>query len=160
MRLYNDEAFAYTQCMQGSWLDHIPSHERMRLRKRLRSTEAYEKLRERVKGPQDLGRELKRGEAIAELHFGLETEPEFHDALKKQVEKDVREKGIDVLLDDASASPDVRKAIEQGKFVLTVSAHPKTHHDMLTVVPEGTVQEKLPLKQSFNDRYLAQFLTM
>lgn len=144
--------------MEGSWLDSIPSTERMKLRRRLRSPEAYEKLRERVKGPKDLERELKRGEILAELHFALETEASVRDALKRQVEKDLREKGIETVIDALHFSPGSRHAIEQGKFRLIVSQHPTTHHDTLTVLLEGTVQEKLPIRSSQNEQYVRQFI--
>lgn len=145
--------------MEGSWLDGLPSHERMKLRRRLRSPEVYEKLRERVKGPQDLERELRRSELLAELHFALETEPEIRDALKKQIEKDLQEQGIEAVIDARMLSPDVRRILEQGKFTLTVSAHPSTHHDVLTILPEGNVQTKLPLTARFNEQYVQQFMT-
>lgn len=141
-------------------MDSIPSGERMKLRRRLRSPEAYEKLREKVKGPEDLERELKRGEALAELHFALETEPGVHDALKAQLEKDLREQGIDAVIEAANISPDIRQTLERGKFALTVSQHPVTHHDVLAVAPEGNVQEKIPVNRSLSDRYASQFLKM
>ncbi len=138
-------------------MDHIPSHERMKLRRRLRSPEAYERLREKVKGPEDMEREMKKNEALAELHFAMESEPTIHDALQKQVEKDIREKGIEQVIDAPNMSPEIQKNLEQGKFILTVSAHPKTHQDALVVIPEGHVQEKLPLRVSFSDQYVGQF---
>ncbi len=146
--------------MQGSWLDHIPSQERMKLRKRMRSAAEYERLREKVKGPEDLEREMRKSEAIAELHFALESEPPVRDALKARIEKELREQGIEAVIDAVSLSPDAQRALEQGKFTVTVSAHPATHQDILAVVPEGRVQEKLPLKQSLSDHYVQQFLAM
>lgn len=140
--------------MPDSWINSIPSHERERIRMRMRSPEAYEKLREKVKGPEDLEKELKRNEAMAELHFGFETEPRLHDALKNQVEKDLREQGIEGVLDLQNVSAESKKAIESGKFTLTISSHPTTHHDALAVIPEGNVQEKIPVKPVFTDRYL------
>jgi hypothetical protein len=138
--------------MSDSYLDHIPSHEREKIRKRLRSPEEYERLRDVVKGPEDLERELERGERMAELHFTLESEPKFHDKLKEKVEEDMREQGIEAIL-ETPPGPDAKKALEQGKFRLTVSAHPSTHQDQLTVIPEGKVQEKLPIKQNLGDAY-------
>ena len=132
--------------------------ERERIRKRMRSPEAYEKLRESVKGPEDLEKEMKKNEQLAELHFGIESEPALQEALKQQVEKDMTEQGIENVLESAPQSADAKKALEQGKFKLTVSAHPTTHHDALMVQPEGNVQEKLPVKPAFSDRYVGQFV--
>lgn len=139
-------------------MDHLPSHERERIRKRMRSPEAYEALRERVKGPENLEKEMKRSEQMAELNFTLESEPQIKDRLKSQIEKDVREQGIDAVMESEKIPTDIKKIIEQGKFNVAVSSNPSTHDDALVVVPEGNVQEKIPVKVSFSDRYSAQFL--
>ncbi|TSC58511.1 MAG: hypothetical protein Greene041619_521 [Candidatus Peregrinibacteria bacterium Greene0416_19] len=142
--------------MSDSWLDHIPNHEREKIRKRMRSPEEYERLREKVKGPEDLEKEMDRNETMAELTFSLETEPGVHDALKAQIEKDIIDTGIERVL-DAPPSMDHKLKLERGKFTVTVSAHPSTHHDQLAVMPEGKVREKLPLKPAMSDRYVSQF---
>ena len=121
------------------------------------SPEAYERLREKVKGPKDLERELKRGEQMAELSFELQTNEQLRERLKGQAEKDIREYGVERVI-DATPSPDAKKSLEQGKFLLAVSSNPLTHDDQLVAVPEGNVQEKIPLKMTFSDRYVAQFL--
>ena len=144
--------------MEGSWLDGIPSSERMKLRRRMRSPEAYEQMREKVKGPEDLAKELRHSEVLAELHFSLETEPDLHEALRAQVERDLKEHGAENVLEGSVTEPNIRSQLEQGKFRLTVTANPKTHQDALTVLPEGTVQEKLPVKPAFSNQYASQFL--
>lgn len=138
-------------------MDHLPGHEREKIRKRLRSPEAYEKLREKVKGPEDLERELERSEKMAEVNFALESEPKAKESLKAQVEKDLSEQGIEQVLEDAP-SAEAKKSLEQGKFIVQVSSHPNTHQDALVVIPEGNVQEKLPIKPQFSDRYMGQVL--
>jgi len=144
--------------MSDSYLDHIPSAEREKIRKRMRSPEAYEKLREKVKGPEDLEREMEKNEKMAEAGFALESDPKVQEAMRKQVEKDVREQGIEEVLEQVPNNADVKKAIERGKFRLTVSAHPSTHHDQMMVVPEGNVQEQIPVKQMFSETYTVQLL--
>lgn len=141
-----------------SWLDHLPSQERAKIRKRLRSPEAYEALRNTVKGPEDLERELHRAEQLAEVHFALETTPGLQDALQAMARKDMAERGIDAVLEVDGLSPDGRHALEQGKFTLHIAAHPVSHEDALVAVAEGNVQEKIPVKPSFSDRYVAQCL--
>ena len=143
--------------MSDSYLDHIPSREREKIRKRMRSPEAYEALREKVKGPEDLEREMERNEKMAELRLGLESEPQLKAALKNQVEKDMKEQGIESLLDAPDASTEALKALAEGKFQVAVSSHPQTHEDTVVVMPEGKIAEKLPLKKAFNDRYMHQF---
>jgi len=138
-------------------MDFLPSHERKKL-KRMMSPEAYEKLRERVKGPEDLAREMARSERLAELRFESETKQETREALKKQAEKDVSEGGAESVFELADASPEATVAVEQGRYVLQVSSHPSTHQDALVGIPEGTVQEKLPVKPAVADRYLGQML--
>ena len=144
--------------MQGSWLDTLPSGDREKLRRRLRSPEAYEALREKVKGPEDLANELKKAEQMAELHFTLVVEPGVREALRLQVQEDIGEKGIDAVLDAVSLSQEGRGRIQQGQFDVRVDAHPQTQEDALVAVPEGNVQEKVPGKTSFSDRYVGQFL--
>lgn len=143
--------------MSDSFLDHIPGHERQKLLKRLRSPEEYERLRERVKGPEDLEKELEKMDHLAELHFALESDPKTQESMKKSVEK-AMEQGIENVLEDASVSPEVEKSLEAGKFKLTVSAHPKTHQDQLMIVPEGNVQEKLPVTQQVSEQVMTVFL--
>lgn len=143
--------------MSDSFLDNLPSTERRKLRKMM-SPEAYERLREKVKGPEDLEKELKRGEQMAELSFELQTDEKLRERLRGQAEKDIREQGVENVVDRQNLSPEIRKALEQGKFKLAVSSHPLTHDDQLVAVPEGNVQEKIPLKPVFSDRYVAQFL--
>jgi hypothetical protein len=141
----------------SSFMDHVPSHEREKRRKRLRSFEEYEHSRENVKGPQEMAKEMQRSEKLAELNFAMESEPKTHENVKKQVEKDIAEKGIEHILEHAP-SAESKKALEKGKFIVQVSSHPKTHEDALVAVPEGNVQEKLPIKPSFSDKYVSQFL--
>jgi hypothetical protein len=143
--------------MSDSWLDHLPTNERTKLRKRMRSAAEYEKLRENVKGPEDLEKEMNRNEGLAELRFAMETQLEVKNALKKQMEKDMREQGIESVIESERLSPEQRKSLETGKFAVAVSMHPSTHQDHLVVISEGNVQEHIPLKASFNDRYVAQF---
>lgn len=142
----------------SSFMDHIPSHEREKIRKRLRSPEEYERLREKVKGPEDLEKELARSEKLAELNFHMESEPKTHEAVKRQVEKDIAEHGIEKVIEN-HPSVDAKKSLEHGKFIVQVASHPKTHEDALVAVPEGNVHEKLPIKPQFTDRYVAQFLS-
>jgi len=141
----------------SSFMDHLPSHEREKIRKRLRSPEEYERLREKVKGPEDLEKELHKSERLAELNFRLETEPAAKESMKAQVEKDLAEQGIEAVL-DAEPTPEAKQSLEQGKFIVQVSSHPKTHEDALVVVPEGNVQEKLPINPQLSDQYIGQFL--
>ena len=120
------------------------------------SPEAYEALREKVRthGPEAIQEEMKKSERMAELNFALESEPKLHESLKKQVEKDLAEKGIEHVL-EKSPSDEAKKSIEHGKFIVQVSAHPSSHHDALVVIPEGNVQEKLPIKPSMAEHYSA-----
>lgn len=143
--------------MSDSYLDHIPSHEREKIRRRMRSPAEYERLRERVKGPEDLEREMDKNEHIAELKFSIETEAASKESLKSAIEKDLLEKGMDAMLESADISPDARASLERGKFDVTVENNPDTHADQVMILPEGKVQEKIPLKVSLSDRYALQF---
>lgn len=141
----------------SNWLDHLPSQERQKIRQRLRSPEAYEKLREKVKGPEDLEKEMEKNEVMAELRFAMESEPVVKDALKKQIEKDIAEKGVEALLGEVP--PDAQFAVEQGDFDIAITAPDESSHDQIVVIPEGNVSEKFPLTQSFSEQYVQQFAT-
>lgn len=145
--------------MSDSFLDHIPSHEREKIRKRMRSPEAYERLREKVKGPEDLEQEMDRSEKMAELSFALETEPRTQEAVKKGIEKDIREHGIDAVLDLQHDLPDtVRQSIAEGKFTLAVSAHPTEHDDTIVLLAEGNVTDRIPVRLKISNAYAHQAL--
>jgi hypothetical protein len=143
--------------MEGSWLDNIPSTEKQKLR-RMMSPEAYERLREKVKGPEDLEREMKRSEQLAELSFEMQTDKATREVIHAHFEKGMKERGIDGVIDSAGVSPEAKKALESGKFKLAVSHHPTTGQDHLVVMAEGNVQEKMPLTTAFSDQIVAQFL--
>ncbi|MBI3336990.1 hypothetical protein HYZ98_05525 [Candidatus Peregrinibacteria bacterium] len=139
----------------SSWLDRIPSSERMRLRSRpKRSPEAYasereEKLGETMEKASEQA-DFERG--LAELSFALETEPRVREALAKQVQEDMKEKGIDELIDDGKLSDAARAALTQGKITVSATG------DQLMIAPEGNVQEALPIKQKIADQYIGQFM--
>lgn len=141
--------------MSDPFLDHLPSTEREKVRKRLRSPEAYEKLREKVKGPEDLEKELAKAERLADATLEMQTNSEAKEQVKKGIEKDLQEKGIEAVLEDADKVPDVaRQQLEQGKFTVTA-----TPDQGLSVMPEGNVSDRLPLKQTFSDQYISQLLS-
>ena len=141
--------------MSDSWLDHIPSREREKIRKRMRSPEAYAALREKVKGPEDLEREMERNEKMAELKFHLESEPTFQDRLRLEVVRDIENQGIEHVIEGHPLDAESTKALERGAFRLTVSSHPKTYEDVLMLLPEGAVQEKIPIRSAVSERYLS-----
>ncbi len=148
----------YACPMSDPWIDRLPAHEREKIRKRMRSPEAYERLRERVKGPEDLAKEMERNEKIAELRFSLESDPILRERLKRHIEQDLAEQGIEAIVESESLTREQKKSLREGKFRLTVSSHPSTHEDQLMVIPEGKIQEKLPLKPGLSDRYIGQFV--
>jgi hypothetical protein len=141
----------------SDYMDHLPNSVREGIRKKMRSPEAYERLRDKVKGPEDLEHEMDKSEKLAELHFAMESNKETSEAVKATLEKDLHEQGIDAVLESDALSPDMKKYIEAGKFTIAVSSHPSTHEDALVVMPEGNVQEKIPVKTSFSETYSSQF---
>lgn len=143
----------------NSWLDTLPSGERQRIREKYKmSAAAYEKLREKVRGPEELAEELARNEILAQLRFGLETEPGLKDALKQQIEKDIREQGIDACVSIESLPDELKAQLEQGQFEVSVDAPEQSPQDQIVIAPEGNVSEKVALNLQLNDKYLAQFV--
>ncbi|OIO53900.1 hypothetical protein AUJ46_04120 [Candidatus Peregrinibacteria bacterium CG1_02_54_53] len=144
--------------MSDSWLDRIPTTERRRLRERFRLSEAeYERLREKVKGPEDLEREMERNELLAELKFAMESEPKLAEALRAQVQEDIRQHGLPSVLHTLHLSGSLMQALEKGDFTLSVQPDAKTSIDQLVVVPEGKVAEAVPVSAAFSEQYLGQF---
>lgn len=140
-----------------SWLDILPASDRERLREKYKlSAAAYEKLRQKVKGPEDLREEMMRNEILAQLKFGLETEPSMVRALKSQIEKDIQEQGIEAVLKRTDLPEGIRSSVEAGKFDVTVASPSEDAPDQIVLVAEGNVQEKLAVKTSLADAYIAQ----
>ena len=139
-----------------SYLDLIPSSERQKIRERLKLSEGeYEKLRERVKGPEDLKMELERGEVLAEARLKMELEPGVKDALQKQIEMDMKERGIEEIVEGVEISAEAKAAIESGNFDVSIESHPESHQDQLAILPEGRVGEVVPIRLSLGDQYLS-----
>ena len=141
-----------------SWLDILPSSERAKIRARMRSPEEYERLREKVKGPEQLKEEMNRNEHLAELSFALETEPQLKEALKKQIEDDLREQGAEAVLDVPDQTSDRAIAMLKEGFDIRIDAHPNKATDQICIVPEGNVQEKIPVRGSLSEQYVQQFV--
>lgn len=140
--------------MSDPFLDHLPSHERERIMRRLRSPEAYAALRERVKGPEDLERELAVMDRMADMHFKLESEPHLQEPLRKQIQEDIEEQGVDAVLEQSALQLSTNEALARGNFMVKVREHPTTKQDVLVVVTDGKVQEVLPVKAALADRYM------
>ncbi len=140
-----------------SWLDHLPAHERERIREKYKmSAAAYEKLREKVKGPEDLAQEMIWNERMAQLKFGMDSEPALKQALKKQIERDIAEQGVEAVLENFDLSSDMKTAIEHGKFTIAVDSPMNHTNDQLVVCPEGNVAEKIPVNLSLTQTYVTQ----
>lgn len=122
------------------------------------SAAAYERLREKVKGPEDLEQELSKGEALAEIHFALESDPTMHERARTTIEKELLQDPDGTLEHAESLSPAAREAIAKGRFTVQVGPHPKEHHDAVLLVPEGNVQETIALKPALSDRFVAGLL--
>lgn len=145
--------------MSDAFMDHMPSREREKIRKKMRTPEAYERLREKVKGPEDLEQEMEKSEKMAELSFALETDPHMQEKMKTDIERDIKEKGIDAVLDLQHDLPDsIRQSINEGKFSLAVSSHPTTHDDTMMILPEGNITERIPVNVQISNAYAHQAL--
>jgi|TARA_Y100000310_G_C20422691_1_gene687429 hypothetical protein len=123
----------------------------------MRSPAEYERLRERVKGPEDLEREMEQNELLAELKFALETEPHVQEELRKEIEKDLGEQGIEQMLESDDISPEAEQALASGSFEVGIDTNPDTGHDQIVLQPEGNVSEKIALQKSVGEQYIAAF---
>lgn len=143
--------------MSDSFLDRLAGPEKQRIIKRLRSPEAYERLRDNVKGPEDLERALDRAEKLAELHFALESDPAAGERMKETVARAMREGGVEAIAENAAdLSEEARVALAEGRFRLAVSPDPETHDDQLVALPEGNVAERVPVSASMTESCVSQ----
>jgi predicted component of viral defense system (DUF524 family) len=120
------------------------------------SAHAYEKLRQKVVGPERAKQEMKLNEAMAQLQFGLETEPEMKEAFKEQIEKDIAEQGIEAVLELSEIPADLQSQIESGAFDVGISSPSDDAPDQIVLTPEGNVGEKIPMKRTLTESYLSQ----
>lgn len=144
----------------SSYLDHLPSREREKIRKRLRSPEEYERLRETVKGPEDLEREMERNAEFAEVKLALESDPQAQEKAKDAVRAFVAEQGTQA----ATEEPVSSEAIAKGLFAVTVLE--KAHSEPtlgLTLpgtdetAPTGNIAETLSLTPALQQQILSTF---
>jgi len=143
--------------MNDSWLDKLPGSAKQKKRAKYKmSAHAYEKLRQKVVGPEQAKEEMKRNEAMAQLKFGLETEPEFKEALQKQIEKDIAEQGIEAVLAVSEIPSDLKDQLQTGNFEIDITSPSEDAPDQLVLTPEGNIGEKIPVSKSLTESYLSQ----
>ncbi len=143
---------------EGSWVDLVPTYERERLRKKLRSPEVYAESRADVKGPEKISEEMRWNEALAELKLAMDLEPRLKKVLQEKIAEELREKGVDALM-GSDVPPGVQKLLEAGKFDVAITAPDASSPDQLVLLPEGNVSDKLPMQRSVSERYVTQFAT-
>lgn len=135
----------------NSWLDLMPSSERQRVREKYKmSAAAYEQLREKVTGPEEMEREMRKNEQLASLKFALETEPTVKEALKKQIEKDLSEDSEGVL--ESSVSHEVLSSFLEEGFDVSIDSD----SDKMVIHPEGNVTETVAISSHVRDAYASE----
>jgi len=143
--------------MSDAWLDKLPGTAKQKERMKYKmSARAYEKLRQKVVGPEKAKEEMKWNEAMAQLKFGLETEPEFKEALKHQIEKDIAQQGIEAVLELSDIPADLKKQLESGAFDINVVSVAEDVPDQIVLTPEGNIGEKIPMKKALMESYVSQ----
>jgi hypothetical protein len=143
--------------MSDGWLDKLPGTAKQKKRAKYKmSAAAYEKLRKKVVGPEKAKQEMQMNESMAQLKFGLETEPELKKALKSQIEKDIQEQGIEAVLALSEVPADLKQQLESGGFDISIDSPSDEASDQLVLTPEGNVGEKIPMKKSLMESYLSQ----
>jgi hypothetical protein len=140
-----------------TWLDKLPGGEKQKIQERFRmSPAAYEKMRENVKGPEDLEKEQARNEAMAQLKFTLETEPEVQKALAEQIASDIESGGLESVIENTELPQETKDQLEKGEFEVSIDAPDENAHDQIVLVPEGNVNEKIPISFSLSETYVSQ----
>ena len=153
--------------MSDPYLDRLPSQEREKIKKRLRSPWEYEKLRENVKGPEDLEREMEKNAEFAEAKLALETEPKAQEKAKEKIRDFASEKSLDAAFEHSSEG--LSEALKKGTFEVTVDA--KSREPKLAVkinnqpkgssaAPSGNVAEVFSLKPALQQQILSALRSM
>ncbi len=137
-----------------SWLDLLPSSEKRRIRKKMRSPEVYEKTREKVKGPEELEDELKVRESLADIKFGIETSSEKYSELKEKMDASISESGIENIVDINDTSKESVKALEEGLYEIQIESDNSNNPEQIVLLPEGNVSEKIPLQKSISEKFI------
>lgn len=151
--------------MSDSYLDHLPSYEREKIRKRLRSPEEYERLRECVRGPEDLEREMNGNAEFAEAKLHLESEPSVQESARESIAAFIDTQGLDAAFE--SLPTNAMEAMKNGQFEVIVTevnhapalaAKPRSHAGEdagTTDAPMGNVAEVFPLKTALQQQVMA-----
>ena len=140
-----------------TWLDKLPGGEKQKIQERFRmSPAAYEKMRENVKGPEDLEKEQAWNESMAQLKFTLETEPEAKAALIEQIVSDIESGGLESVIENTDLPQEVIDNLREGEFDVIIDATREDAHDQIVLVPEGNVNEKIPISFSLSETYVSQ----
>lgn len=146
----------YNHAMDG--FEKVPERMRHRLERLRLSPQEYDRLREKVRerGPEFMEKELQHMEKMAELKFALETEPGVREAVRSKIQEDIKEKGVEEVLEVGNLPLKLTDALEKGRFDISIEPHPETKQDQLMVVPEGNVSEKIPVKGAMSEQYVGQ----
>lgn len=134
-----------------NYLDRLPVGQQERIKQRLRTPEQYEMLRQCVKGPEDLKRELDRAEVVAEARFQMESEPEKKEQLKLALKEDLENDQLSLEI--------AKEELLSNNFDVSVESHPETHKDQLAIKPSGNVSETIWLEEEVGDGYLGTIAT-
>ena len=149
--------FSTLLLMSDAWLDKLPGTAKQKERMKYKmSARAYEKLRQKVVGPEKAKEAMKWNEAMAQLKFGLETEPEFKEALKQQIEKDMAEQGIEAVLDMSEVPANLKQQLESGDFDVSIVSPSEDVPDQLVLTPEGNIGEAIPVSKTLMESYISQ----
>lgn len=143
--------------MSDAWFEKLPGTAKQKERLKYKmSAKAYEMLRRKVVGPEKAKEAMRWNDAMAQIKFGLETEPEFKEALKQQIEKDMTEQGIEAVLEMSEVPADLKQQLESGDFDVSVVSPSEDVPDQLVLTPEGNVGETIPVSKTLMESYVSQ----
>ncbi len=156
--------------MSDDFIDRLPSHERRKwLDVKEHSPQEYEKIRKEYQVGMR-GREAiaERMSHFAEFSLALETEKGLKESVSKSIAEQIRDKGIDKVV-DGKIDKHQKSALEAGHFDVIADASqeatpklrikPKSGSDKGSTIdaPSGKISEALPLKPAIQDRLLLTF---
>jgi len=143
--------------MSDSNLEYLSGREReKRLKKRMRSSKEYAEERKERVGDQveKVAEDQERNREISELLIFLR---EHEEELKEKLGNDLENVTGMMQNYDARQWSEMQQAFGEGKFDLSIDAtsEGKTQISVGIDLPEGTVQEKIPLTPSKQKEFLA-----
>lgn len=131
-------------------LDLLPSSERHNRRRKMRSFEEYAASREKIQSVEQITEQSEHAKKVAEIGFALEMEPKVQESLQKSVNEILP---YTSLWQSLNASQ--QEVVLSKQFTVQVEGD-SAKQDIVAIVPEGNVAEKIQLPAAITEQIASQ----